>query len=40
MMDNVTIRENTMMGPNGLKICVQKIIFINNVKQLKNIIMG
>jgi hypothetical protein len=35
MMDNVTIRENMMMGPNGLKKLVQKIIFINNAKQLK-----
>jgi hypothetical protein len=40
MMDNVTIREIMMMGPNVFfKICF-KIIFINNVKKIKQCCHG
>ncbi len=39
-MDNVTIREIMMMGPNVFfKICF-KIIFINNVKKIKQCCHG
>jgi hypothetical protein len=40
MMDNITIGENMMMGPNIFIYLFKKIIFINNVKQLKKYCHG